>query len=88
MHGLQPESVGDAGGAPEQGVTRLLKENWGTWLRRGVNIVFSSLVVGALTMLTTVQQQTTDDPNWEKAAIPGAVAALGAIVQHLRSKPS
>lgn len=69
-------------------MTQLIKDSWGAWLRGGVNLIFSSLAVGALTTLTTVQQQTTPEPNWEKAAIPGAVAALGAIVQHLRSRPS
>lgn len=69
-------------------MTQLVKDTWDAWLRRALNVGLSALVVGALTVLTTYQGQGVDEKNWEAALVPGGVAFFGALVQHLRAKPS
>lgn len=57
--------------------------SWDAWVRRGLNLFLSAAVIGGLTTLTTYQ----GEHDWAKAAVPGGVAALGAVVQHLRAQP-
>jgi hypothetical protein len=55
------------------------------WIKVG-DVVGSSVLAGALTALTSFQQDGYATP-WQKHAVVGGIAALAALASHLRRSP-
>lgn len=69
-------------------MTQLIKDTWSDWGRKVVNVVGSAAAIAGFTAFTTYASLPNGQKDMETALVAAGTSFFGAIVQHLRSRPS